>query len=254
MAKDIILRIIGEIGFDGATYRSMEFVGSGIDALSMEERMTICNMAIEAGGKNGIMNVDDTTREYVKARSNKPYVEFKSDADAKYLSELVIKGSDIVPCVAKPHSPGNYAPASDCSDVKLDRAYIGSCTGGKITDFIAGAKMLENNKVSIDTFIVPATVEVEAQLETEKINGKSLKQIFDDAGCLPIAPPSCAACLGGPIDTFGRTHGDEVVVSTTNRNFVGRMGSKSSQVYLASPYTTGASAITGVITDPRKFI
>ena len=251
MAKDIILRIIGEIGFDGATYRSMEFVGSGIDALSMEERMTICNMAIEAGGKNGIMNVDDKTREYVKTRTNKPFEEFQSDADAKYYSELVIKGSDIVPCVAKPHSPGNYAPAADCTDVKLDRAYIGSCTGGKITDFIAGAKILQNSKVSIDTFIVPATVEVEQQLVTEKINGKSLRQIFEDAGCQPIAPPSCAACLGGPIDTFGRTHGDEVVVSTTNRNFVGRMGSKSSQVYLASPYTVAASAITGRITDPR---
>jgi len=177
---------------------------------------------IEAGGKNGIMNVDEKTREYVRARTDKPFQEFQSDADAEYYSELVIKGSDIVPCVAKPHSPG--------------------------------AKVLENNKVSIDTFIVPATVEVEQQLVTEKINGKSLRQIFEDAGCQPIAPPSCAACLGGPIDTFGRTHGEEVVVSTTNRNFVGRMGSKDSQVYLASPYTTAASAITGVITDPRKYV
>ena len=252
MAKDVILHIIGKIGVDGATYRSMEFTGTAIENMSMEERMTICNMAIEAGGKNGIIAPDDVTRDYLSKLTDKPYEEFFSDDDAVYYSEHIIPAEEIVPCVAKPHSPDNYATAEECSEVKIDRVYIGSCTGGKTEDFIASAKILDGKKVCVDTFIVPSTVKVEKSLETEKINGKSLRQIFEDAGCLPIAPPSCAACLGGPVDTFGRTHGTEVVVATTNRNFPGRMGSKDSFVYLASPYTAAASAITGKVTDPRN--
>ena len=253
-AKDIILRIIGDIGVDGATYCAMEFSGDTITALSIEERMTICNMAIEAGAKNGIMEPDEKTLEYVNARSRKPFEPVHGDSNASVKMEKKYDVSSFVPCVAEPHLPSNYAPAADKSDVKLDRAYIGSCTGGKITDFIMAAQVLKGNRVTIDTFLVPATAEVAEGLMTETIDGKSLVEIFADAGCKDIAPPSCAACLGGPEDTFGRAHGDEKIISTTNRNFIGRMGSKSAPVYLASPLTAAASAITGHITDPREFI
>lgn len=254
MAKDLILRIIGDIGVDGATYCAMEFAGSCIESLSMEERMTLCNMAIEAGGKNGIIPVDRVTREYVKARTNKPFIEVTSDPGARFKSVANYNAAELVPAVARPHSPDNYAPAAACGDVKLDRAYIGSCTGGKLSDFIAAAKVLLGRKVSIDTYLVPATREVEQGLHATKLDGRTLAQVFADAGCLPIAPPSCAACLGGPVDTVGRANGVEVVISTTNRNFPGRMGSKEASVYLASPYTVAASAIRGTITDPREFM
>jgi 3-isopropylmalate/(R)-2-methylmalate dehydratase large subunit len=247
-AKDVILRIIGDIGVDGATYRAMEFCGSTIDAMSVEERMTICNIAIEAGGKSGIIAADDKTVEYVKARTNKPFEVFTTDADATFHSERKYKAEEMKPVVALPYSPDNVKPVSECSDMKIDRSYIGSCTGGKITDFIAAAKVLNGKKVTVDTYIIPATVEVEKALDTETIEGKSLKEIFIDAGCMEIAPPSCAACLGGPVDTYGRCNGNEVCVSTTNRNFPGRMGSKDSKTILASPYTAAASAISGLVT------
>jgi len=157
------------------------------------------------------------------------------------------------PMVARPHSPDNKATISEVAATPLNRAYIGSCTGGKFSDFYAAAKILQNRSVNIDTFIVPATTEVERQIKEIKINGRSLWQIFEDAGT-QIGNPSCAACLGGPSDTFGRLNSDEVCISTTNRNFPGRMGSKSAQVYLASPYTVAASAITGKITDPREYL
>lgn len=253
MAKDIILQVIGDIGVDGATYRAMEWAGDAIFKLSMEERMTLCNMAIEAGGKNAIIAADDTTARYVKQRTDKPYTVYQSDKDAKYCHKKVYNASTMESVVAKPHSPDNKALAKECSEVKLNRSYIGSCTGGKITDFIAAAQLLKGKKVRIDTFIVPATREVERDLHKEKINGVSLMDIFINAGA-KIGEPSCAACLGGPKDTFGRTHDTEVVISTTNRNFPGRMGSKQSQVYLASPYTAAASALTGHITDPREFL
>lgn len=254
MAKDLILRIIGEIGVDGATYRAMEFSGTCIDAMTMEERMTICNMAIEAGGKNGIIAPDVTTREYVNKRTNKPYTEFFPDPDAAYYSEHHIDVAGLEPSVAKPHSPDNYATAHTCAGTKIDRAYIGSCTGGKLTDFIAAAELLDGNMVMVDTYLVPATQEVKDALSDTQVNGKPLTQIFEEAGCLPVAPPSCAACLGGPADTFGRIMGSEVVISTTNRNFPGRMGSKSGAVFLASPYTVAASALKGEITDPREYL
>ncbi len=250
-AKDIILRIIGDIGVDGATYCAMEFRGDTIEALSIEERMTICNMAIEAGGKNGIMEPTPAVFDYVRARTTADFEAVFGDPDAPVADTRVYDAATLVPCVARPHLPSNYAPAADCGDVALDRAYIGSCTGGKLNDFVMAARMLNGRQVSIDTFLVPATAEVAAGLETQTLDGKSLHDIFRDAGCLPIAPPSCAACLGGPSDTFGRTHGAEVVISTTNRNFVGRMGSKQSLIYLASPLTVAASAVTGRITDPR---
>ncbi len=250
-AKDIILRVIGDIGVDGATYCAMEFSGQTISDLDIEERMTICNMAIEAGGKNGIIAADEKTVKYVKERSSKPFTCFSSDEDAKYLSVRKYDASKLEPVVAMPFSPDNVKTARSMKTFKLDRSYIGSCTGGKIIDFIMAAEMLYGKKVKIPTFIVPATVTVEKALKTEKVNGKSLLQIFEEAGCEKPAPPSCAACLGGPIDTYGRSNTNEICISTTNRNFPGRMGSKDSQTILASPYTAAASAVTGYITDPR---
>lgn len=254
MGKDIILKIIGDVGFDGASYCAMEFTGEAIHQLSIEERMTICNMAIEAGGKNGIIAPDEKTFEYVRARTSKPFEAVYSDPDAVYESDRTYDASTLEPCVAEPHVPSNYALARERTHVKLDRAYIGSCTGGKITDFIAAARILKGQKVTIPTFLVPATVEVAEALIKTQFDGFSLVEIFAAAGCDDIAPPSCAACLGGPADTYGRTSGKEVVISTTNRNFPGRMGSKLSRIYLASPLTVAASAIRGHITDPREFM
>ena len=252
--KDIILRIIGDIGVDGATYSAMEFRGEAIVALSIEERMTICNMAIEAGGKNGIIEPDEETLEYVSARSNKSCEPVYGDIAAAVRETRTYDVSEFEPCVAAPHLPSNYATARSQADVKLDRAYIGSCTGGKLSDFKMAAGILKGRTVQIDTFLVPATTEVAEGLITESIDGTSLVEIFAQAGCKDIAPPSCAACLGGPPDTFGRTCGNEVVISTTNRNFIGRMGSKQAPVYLASPLTAAASAVTGRITDPRDVL
>jgi 3-isopropylmalate/(R)-2-methylmalate dehydratase large subunit len=250
-AKDLILHIIGDIGVDGATYCAMEFTGSAIEALSIEERCTICNMAVEAGAKNGIIAPDQKAIGYVKARTKKPFEPLFSDPNALVQAEHRYDVSKLEPVVAKPHLPDNKALACACRDVKVDQVYIGSCTGGKLEDFVMAAKIMKGRTVAIRTLIVPATRQVEQGLVDTKIGGQSLRQIFEAAGVEPIAPPSCAACLGGPIDTFGRTHGKEVVVSTTNRNFIGRMGSKDSQIYLASPYTAAATALTGHITDPR---
>jgi len=253
MAKDIILQVIGDIGVDGATYRTMEWTGNAIMNFSMEERMTLCNMAIEGGGKNAVIEADEVTLKYVKERTNKPYNVYRSDHDANYYFKKTYDASTMEPIVAKPHSPDNKALVRECSDVKIDRSYIGSCTGGKYTDFLAAANILNGKKVAVNTFIVPATTEVYKDLESKTLDGKTLLSIFKEAGC-EIGDASCAACLGGPKDTFGRTHGTEVVVSTTNRNFPGRMGSKQSEVYLASPYTAAASALTGRITDPREML
>ncbi|NQU42163.1 3-isopropylmalate dehydratase, partial [bacterium] len=248
--------IIGDIGVDGATYRTMEFAGEAIHALNIDERMTICNMAIEAGGKNGIIATDDATRAYVDERTRQggtrtDYQEVQNDADARFHSEKIYDASKLEPVVACPHSPDKKALVRDLKDAKVTRVYIGSCTGGKVTDFIAAAGILKNGSVALETFIVPATTPVDKALDTEKVDGRTLREIFSDAGC-KIGPPSCAACLGGPIDTFGRTHADEVVVSTTNRNFPARMGSKDSSVYLASPLTAAATALRGRLTDPRE--
>ncbi len=252
MAKDLILHVIGEIGVDGATYRAMEFDGEGVFALNIEERMTLCNMAIEAGGKNGIIPADAVTEAFVQARTQKPYEVLRSDGDAQWHSERVFDLSKLEPTVAKPHSPDNRALARELSDVTVDRVYIGSCTGGKITDFVAAAAILKGQAVKVDTFIVPATTEVDTQLDRRQIDGQSLRSIFESAGCR-IGPASCAACLGGPKDTFGRANEALKVLSTTNRNFPGRMGSKEAGVYLASPLTAAATAIRGRITDPREY-
>ncbi len=254
LAKDLILQIIGDIGVAGATYRTMEFAGETVQNLTMEERMTLCNMAIEAGGKNGTIAADETTYDYLRSRTNKLFESFYSDSDAKFYSTYSYDVSQLEPVVAKPHSPDNRAKARECSDVKIDRVYIGSCTGGKTTDFINAARILKGQKVKVPTYLVPATQKVYEDLFTHKYAGQTLSEIFIESGCIEPAAPSCAACLGGPKDTFGRMNSAEVCVSTTNRNFPGRMGEKNAQIYLASPYTAAASALTGYVTDPREFL
>ena len=253
MAKDLILHVIGQIGVDGANYAAMEFAGQAIAQLNMDERMTICNMAIEAGGKSGIIAADDTTIEYVCSRSDKKFQAYQSDKDAKYARVMEFNVEQISPTVAQPHSPDKHAAAGELKAVKLDRSYIGSCTGGKTSDFVAAATVLAGKKVAIPTFIVPATVEVDMDLDRLKVGGQTLRQVFTQAGCT-VGPASCAACLGGPVDTFGRANEPISVISTTNRNFPGRMGHKSAQVFLASPLTAAASALTGKVIDPRDYI
>jgi 3-isopropylmalate/(R)-2-methylmalate dehydratase large subunit len=252
MAKDLILAVIGDIGCDGATYRAMEFDGEGLYRLGIEERMTLCNMVIEAGGKNGVIAPDQVTLDYVDARNagKRPYTALRSDAGAKFIFEKVYDVAKLEPIVARPHSPDNKALVSQVKGTQLDRAYIGSCTGGKMTDFRAAAGILKGHTVKIDTFVVPATTEVAHGLRTEKLNGQTLEEVFLAAGA-KIGDASCAACLGGPSDTFGRLNAPLRCISTTNRNFPGRMGHKEAQVFLASPLTVAASALTGTITDPR---
>jgi 3-isopropylmalate/(R)-2-methylmalate dehydratase large subunit len=260
-AKDLILAVIGDIGVDGATYRAMYFAGDGVGSLTLEDRMTLTNMAIEAGGKSGICDVDEKTLQYVRNRSNRPDWEvFTDDRDATYFSTYEYDLSTMEPMVAKPHSPDNKDTAHNCRDVKLDRAYIGSCTGGKITDMIMAASILKGNRVKMKTFVVPGSTEVHADMKRLNLRGvpkdaneKSIEDILIDAGCL-VGPSGCSACLGGPADTFGRLNGQEICISTTNRNFPGRMGSTKSAVYLASPLTVAASALTGHVTDPREFV
>ncbi|MCS6865683.1 MAG: 3-isopropylmalate dehydratase large subunit [Gemmataceae bacterium] len=255
MAKDLILAVIGDIGVDGATYRAMEFDGDGVFALNIEERMTLCNMAIEAGGKNGIIAADQVTLDYVNQRNagNKPYTVVTTDPGAKFIFEKVYDVTKLEPVIAKPHSPDNKAFVSEVKGTKLDRAYIGSCTGGKLTDFKAAAELLRGKSVKIDTFVVPATTEVARGLDTEKIGGQTLREIFLAAGA-KIGDASCAACLGGPSDTFGRLNAPISCISTTNRNFPGRMGHKEAKVYLASPLTVAASALAGSIADCRELL
>jgi 3-isopropylmalate/(R)-2-methylmalate dehydratase large subunit len=252
MAKDLILAVIGDIGCDGATYRAMEFDGDGVYALNIEERMTLCNMVIEAGGKNGVIAPDSVTLDYVNARNkdHKPYTPVYTDPGARFCYEKVYDVGKLEPVIARPHSPDNRAFVSEVKGEKVDRAYIGSCTGGKLTDFRAAAAILRGKTVKIDTFVVPATSEIAAGLKQERINGQTLEEIFLSAGA-KLGQPSCAACLGGPDDTFGRLNEPLRCISTTNRNFPGRMGHKQAQVFLASPLTVAASALQGAISDPR---
>ncbi len=240
MAKDLILWVIGDIGVDGATYKAMEFSGDGVYSLSMEERMTLCNMVIEAGGKNGVIAPDEVTESFVRSRTTKPFEPIHEQPDARYESVRVYRSRELEPVVAKPHSPDNRAVVREVAGTPLDRAYIGSCTGGKVTDFAAAAKILKGRRVQIDTFAVPATTEVMQRIAVEKVDGQTILDILLSAGCRMAEGASCAACLGGPSDTFGRLNQSEVCISTTSRNFPGRMGSKTASVYLASPYTVAA--------------
>ncbi len=260
MAKDIILHIIGEIGFDGATYRAMQFEGPGVATLSMDDRMTIANMAIEAGGKNGIFPFDGRTAEYVDARVKRngtkaSYEPVEADADQKFVYELVVDLSKLEPLVACHPDPGQRKKAKELADLKLDRAYVGSCTGGKTSDFVEFARVLRGRKVSIDTFGVPATPDIVRELQSTYWGDKTIWQILEDAGVQMTENAGCAACLGGPLDTFGRINKPGIkCISATNRNFPGRMGNKESQVFLASPATVAASTITGRVTDPREYV
>src|SRR5213594_440125 len=197
MAKDLILAVIGDIGCDGATYRAMEFDGDGVYALNIEERMTLCNMVIEAGGKNGVIAPDQVTLDYVNARNagGKPYAVVKTDPGAKFCFEKVYDVTKLEPVIAKPHSPDNRACVSEVKGTKLDRAYIGSCTGGKLTDFRAAAGLLKGKAVKIDTFVVPATSEIAAKMKTEMVGDQTIEEVFLSAGA-KVGPPSCAACLG----------------------------------------------------------
>jgi len=253
MAKDLILHVIGAIGTDGATYMAMEFTGEALYGLNVEERMTVTNMAVEAGAKNGIIPPDDVTVQWVRRRTDAAFEAVVGDAGAAVADEMTIDVSDMAPTVACPHSPGNRAAAAEVADVAVDRVYIGSCTGGKTTDFLAAARILADKEVRAETFIVPATTGVDADLDGCTVGGRTLREIFAAAGCR-IGPASCAACLGGPGDTFGRANEPLTVVSTTNRNFPGRMGHKDARVYLASPLTAAASALAGHVADPRDYV
>ena len=241
--KDIILHIIGMIGVDGALYQSMEFTGDTIARLGMDDRMTICNMAIEAGGKNGIIAVDDTTRAYVDGRFERQSVEYFSDPDAVYAQVFEIDASTIVPTVAYPHLPSNTRPVADARDVWIDQVVIGSCTNGRIEDMRIAASILKGHKAAANVrlIIIPATQEIYRQAMHE-----GLFDIFLDANAA-VSTPTCGPCLGGHM---GILAAGERALSTTNRNFVGRMGDPTSEVYLCSPAVAAASAVLGHIALP----
>ena len=243
--KDVILHIIGMIGVDGALYRSMEFVGEGIQYLSMDDRFTIANMAIEAGGKNGIFPVDDITREYMKEHSTRPFVEYTADEDAVYDEEYTIDLSTLRPTVAFPHLPENTRTIDEVGDVKIDQVVIGSCTNGHISDLRIAAEIMKGKKVAkgMRVIIIPATQTIYLQAMEE-----GLLRTFIEAGAI-VSTPTCGPCLGGYMGVMAE---GERCVSTTNRNFVGRMGHVESEVYLASPAVAAASAITGKISGPAE--
>ena len=244
--KDVILHIIGEIGVDGALYQSMEFVGEGVSNLTMDDRLTICNMAIEAGAKNGIFEVDAITREYVKDRVNRPFTEYHADPDAVYANTIEIDLSAIKPTVAFPHLPENTKTVDEIGEeIKIDQVVIGSCTNGRMSDLRKAAAILKGHTVHPDVrvMVVPATQKIYKQCIAE-----GLLDIFVDAGCA-VNTPSCGPCMGGHMGVMAA---GEKCVSTTNRNFVGRMGHVDSLIYLASPEVAAASAIAGCIANPEK--
>lgn len=243
--KDIILHIIGMIGVDGALYKSMEFAGDGIQYLSMDDRFTIANMAIEAGGKNGIFPVDELAKEYMKEHSSREYKVYEADEDAEYDAEYVIELDKLKPTVAFPHLPENTHTVDEIDDIAIDQVVIGSCTNGRLDDLRIAARILEGHKVKkgIRTIIIPATQKIYLQAMEE-----GLLKIFVEAGAV-VSTPTCGPCLGGYMGILAE---GERCVSTTNRNFVGRMGHISSEIYLASPAVAAASAVTGKISSPEE--
>lgn len=243
--KDVILHLIGLIGVDGALYRSLEFCGEGISSLSMDDRLCICNMAIEAGAKNGIFPVDDITIQYMKGRSQRPWKVYEADDDASYVKTIEIDLSSLEPTVSYPHLPENTHLAKEGKNIKIDQVVIGSCTNGRLEDMEAAYQILHGKKVAPDVrvIIIPATMAI-----YKECLRRGYTESFIDAGCV-VSTPTCGPCLGGYMGILAE---NERCVSTTNRNFVGRMGDISSEVYLASPYTAAASALTGYITDPRE--
>lgn len=242
--KDIILHIIGMIGVDGALYQAMEFRGSAIESLTMDERLSISNMAIEAGGKAGLIAVDEVTRAYMDGRTERPYKEYHSDPDAVYAKVYNINAADIVPTVAFPHLPSNTRPAAEARDITIDQSVIGSCTNGRIEDMRQAAAVLKGHKVNpnVRCIIIPATQQVCRQCIEE-----GLMDIFLDANCA-VSTPTCGPCLGG---YMGILAAGERSIATTNRNFVGRMGDPTSEVYLSSPAVAAASAVLGHIGLPE---
>lgn len=242
--KDVILHIIGMIGVDGALYRSMEFTGEGIKNLSMDDRFTICNMAIEAGGKNGIFPVDETAVQYMKEHSKREFTVYEADEDAEYDETYVIDLSRLKPTVSFPHLPSNTRTIDQVGEVTIDQAVIGSCTNGRIDDIRAAAEILKGKKVAkgVRCIVIPATQAIYLQAMRE-----GLLEIFIEAGAV-VSTPTCGPCLGG---YMGILAAGERCISTTNRNFVGRMGHVDSEVYLASPAVAAASAVAGKITAPE---
>ena len=245
MAKDLILKIIGEIGNDGGAYRTMQFGGSGIDDMSVESRLTLCNMTTEAGAKNGIVEPDQKVVDYLSAKGATNLNLVKGDADAEYSKIFEFESSEMEPIIAKPFSPDNTCVVGEAPSVELDKSYIGSCTGAKYEDLEAAAKILKGRKVKIRTEILPAAISI-----YQRAMENGLLKIFLDAG-VTVGPPTCGACCGAHMGVLAK---DEICISTTNRNFPGRMGHVESQTYLASPMVAAASAVTGKITDPRDLI
>ena len=242
--KDVILHLIGEIGVDGALYQSLEFTGEGVASLSMDDRFTISNMAIEAGGKNGIFPVDEKTMEYISGRVNRPCEAFEADPDAVYAREVVIDLDKLEPTVAMPHLPENTKVVSEVAGLPINQVVIGSCTNGRISDLRAAAAVLKGRKVAdgVRCIVIPATQEIVLQAMQE-----GLIQTFIEAGCA-VSTPTCGPCLGGHMGVMAE---GERTVSTTNRNFVGRMGHVTSEIILASPAVAAASAVAGCVADPR---
>ena len=241
-AKDLSLAIISEIGTDGANYKAMQFSGSTIKAMDVDERATLTNMSTEAGAKNAIIEPDERLLQYLRSRTNSQLTPVYGDEDAEFFEVYDINARTIEPLVAKPYSPGNVSSARELSDVEVDRVYIGSCTGGKITDLRMAASILKGRKVKVRTEIVPATQKTYMQALKE-----GLIEIFLQSGAL-VGAPTCGLCFGGHMGVLRK---GEVCISTTNRNFPGRMGDRESKTYLASPLTAAAAAVTGRITDPR---
>ncbi|MFB5639418.1 MAG: aconitase/3-isopropylmalate dehydratase large subunit family protein [Nitrosopumilus sp.] len=242
MAKDLILKIIGEIGTDGGNYRTMQFGGSGIDEMSVESRLTLCNMTTEAGAKNGIVEPDQKVVDYLSQRGATNFNLVKGDSDSEYAKVFEYEASEMEPTVAKPFSPENISVVREAPSVELDKSYIGSCTGAKYEDLEAAAKILKGRKVKIRTEILPAAISI-----YQRAMENGLLKIFLDAGAT-VGPPTCGACCGAHMGVLAK---DEICISTTNRNFPGRMGHVESQTYLSSPLVAAASAVTGKITDPR---
>lgn len=245
--KDVILHIIGKIGVDGALYKSMEFTGEGLSSLTMSDRLCISNMAIEAGAKNGIFEVDDITLEYIKEHSERTPVIYKADEDAEYDEVIEINLSEIKPTVAFPHLPENAKTFDEIGEVKIDQAVIGSCTNGRLEDLIAAAEILKGRKVAknVRVIVIPATQKI--YLEAMEMG---ILKIFIESGAV-VSTPTCGPCLGGYMGILAK---GERAVATTNRNFVGRMGHTESEVYLASPAVAAASAVTGYLTDPCRLM
>ena len=243
--KDVILELIGRIGVDGALYRSLEFTGDGVAALDMDDRFTICNMAIEAGAKNGIFPVDQRTLDYLKGRVDRPFHAFEADSDAVYEQEVVIDLNTLEPTVALPHLPSNTQPVNQAAGTRIDQVVIGSCTNGRIKDLREAADIMRGHKVAdgVRCIVIPATQEIMLQAMAE-----GLIQTFIEAGAA-VSTPTCGPCLGGHMGVLAD---DEVAVATTNRNFVGRMGPVSSKIILASPAVAAASALAGCVADPRR--